>query len=480
MDVNIYDYVQRWSLNYIVYHSSHLREYGDVESANILFSGQYQEAMSKMKTAGIETQIVSIQEQMRSKGPVAASGLRVLSDLQIGTLLDSTLDQIAAGINEGIELAGGQVNFENYNTILQQAGNFNNLLANGAPDIKRVNDFFRLLIQALMKANMINVNVLDALAQIGRSLIGTSFQIDNSQQHYVMSIEDGDINVAKEVIDSLSRAVSRLNEGGSVNSRSFANTISYIFRKVIGNQISQAIVAEGISIGINTADSILDTAIKQSGGKLKWVDRGQNTTSDNGSRGAVKVFNNDVFNLSVTKGNQVFNIEISANVNAKWQNKKKSANRIQVFSNMNVGDYFSGQPEKYLAYNMIAHRFTGSDFEESFNNIRASVAASFFNEWVSSGGLASSKGHPGQLLIVNGKVFSIQRIINNICDDIVRNSGHEIVSIGGENSTGNKWYGNTGPNVLDALTRSNIVNEVISKLTISATLNNNILSKYAY
>ena len=129
---------------------------------------------------------------------------------------------------------------------------------------------------------------------------------------------------------------------------------------------------------------------------------------------------------------------------------------------------------------MIAHRFTGSDFEESFNNIRASVAASFFNEWVSSGGLASSKGHLGQLLIVNGKVFSIQRIINNICDDIVRNSGHEIVSIGGENSTGNKWYGNTGPNVLDALTRSNIVNEVISKLTISATLNNNILSKYAY
>jgi hypothetical protein len=50
-----------------------------------------------------------------------------------------------------------------------------------------------------------------------------------------MSIEDGDINVAKEVIDSLSRAVSRLNEGGSVSSRSFANTISYIFRKVIGN-----------------------------------------------------------------------------------------------------------------------------------------------------------------------------------------------------------------------------------------------------
>ena len=234
MDVNIYDYVQRWSLNYIVYHSSHLREYGDVESANILFSGQYQEAMSKMKTAGIETQITSIQEQMQSKGPVAASGLRVLSDLQIGTLLDSTLDQIAAGINEGIELAGGSVNFENYNAILQQASNFNNLLAKGIPDAERVNDFFRLLIQALTKANMINIGVLNALTQIGRQLVGTSFQIDSSQQNYVMSIEDKDASIAKEVIDSLSRAVSRLNEIGNVSSRSFANTVSYIFRKVIG------------------------------------------------------------------------------------------------------------------------------------------------------------------------------------------------------------------------------------------------------
>jgi hypothetical protein len=50
-----------------------------------------------------------------------------------------------------------------------------------------------------------------------------------------MSIEDKDASIAKEVIDSLSRAVSRLNETGNVSSRSFANTVSYIFRKVIGN-----------------------------------------------------------------------------------------------------------------------------------------------------------------------------------------------------------------------------------------------------
>lgn len=52
MDIDIYDYVQRWSINYIVYHSSHLREYGDVESANTLFSAQYQQAVNKAQTAG--------------------------------------------------------------------------------------------------------------------------------------------------------------------------------------------------------------------------------------------------------------------------------------------------------------------------------------------------------------------------------------------------------------------------------------------
>nr|DAO08578.1 MAG TPA: hypothetical protein [Caudoviricetes sp.] len=55
-----------------------------------------------------------------------------------------------------------------------------------------------------------------------------------------------------------------------------------------------------------------------------------------------------------------------------------------------------------------------------------------------------------------------------------------MVSIGGEGALGNKWYGNSGANILDAITRSNIVNGVINKLTIAATLNNNILSKYAY
>lgn len=479
MEVNIYDYVQRWAINYIVYHSSHLRDYGDADKANSLFSAQYQEAMSKLRTAGVEVNISSIQAQMQSQTSAAAKGLRILSDLEVGTLLDSTLDEIAAGINEGIELAGQTVGFQNYNTIIQDASGFSNLLVSGQADVQRVNEFFRLIIDGLLQANAIDINILDALTQIGRQLVGTGFQINQTQQNAVVAASDVDIQTAQKVIDSLNRAVQRLGSEGFVNSRSFANTISYIFRQVIGNRISQLIVAEGINIGINTTDSILNNFVAQSNGKFQWVNKGQDTTVSS-TKGTVNIFNNDAFNLRVTKSGQTFDIEIGTNINARWQNKRQIQNRIQVSANMNVGNYFSGQPEKYLAYNMIAHRATGADFEEAFNNIRATIAASFFNEWVQQGEFSSTRGHIGQFLIVNGRVFSIQRIVNNICNDIIRNNAHDVISIGGDSAIGNKWQGNSGPNILDAITRSNIVNGVISKMVIAATLNNNILTKYAY
>lgn len=479
MEVNIYDYVQRWAINYIVYHSSHLRDYGDADEANSLFSAQYQEAMSKLRTAGVEVNISSIQAQMQSQASAAAKGLRILSDLEVGTLLDSTLDEIAAGINEGIELAGQTVGFQNYNTIIQDASGFSNLLVSGQVDVQRVNEFFRLIIDGLLQANAIDINILDVLTQIGRQLVGTGFQINQTQQNAVVAASDVDIQTAQKVIDSLNRAVQRLGSEGFVNSRSFANTISYIFRQVIGNRISQLIVAEGINIGINTTDSILNNFVAQSNGKFQWVNKGQDTTVSS-TKGTVNIFNNDAFNLRVTKSGQTFDIEIGTNINARWQNKRQVQNRIQVSANMNVGNYFSGQPEKYLAYNMIAHRATGADFEEAFNNIRATIAASFFNEWVQQGEFSSTRGHIGQFLIVNGRVFSIQRIVNNICNDIIRNNAHDVISIGGDSAIGNKWQGNSGPNILDAITRSNIVNGVISKMVIAATLNNNILTKYAY
>jgi hypothetical protein len=42
MTIDINDSVDRWLNNYIVYHSSRLAKYGDVDSANASFSGDFE------------------------------------------------------------------------------------------------------------------------------------------------------------------------------------------------------------------------------------------------------------------------------------------------------------------------------------------------------------------------------------------------------------------------------------------------------
>lgn len=477
MIIDIYDYWNRWLINYIVYHKEHLIEYGDIDNASVLFSAQYEDSINKMSSAANDAWISSIQASMQSQSQTAAEGLRILSDLQVGTLLDSTLDEIVKGINEGIDLAGGQVDFDNYNSILQQARSFNNMLVSRSPNAQRVNEFFNLLLQSLDQAKLIDINVLNALTQIGNQLVGTSFQIDSTWQNKVVSLSNEDIEITRKIIDSLNRAVQRLETNGTVSSRSFANTISYIFNQTIGNRIGQMIIAEGIKIGVDTADSLLDKAVTQSGGKLTWVDRGD--TSSASHNGVVNIFNSDAFNLKVQKNNQTFNIEIGTSADIKWSNRRSSDSRIQAIVRTNIGDYFTDMREKYLAYNIIAHRYTGAQFEETFNLIRASTAASFFNNWVQSGGFKASNGQSAQFLFINGKIYSVQRIINNICDDIMRNGGQGAFDLGIQSGEINKWQGSS-TNLTDAIKRSNMVNQIIDKFTIAATLNSNILTKYAY
>lgn len=479
MYIDIYDYFDRWMINYIVYHKEHLIEYGDVESADSHFSAQYQNAIEKMNSIGEEAYITSIQAQMQQQGIGAAKGLQILSDLEVGTLLESTLDQIADGINQGIDLAGGQITFDNYNTILQNVKSFNNLLSTGQPDVQRVQQFFNLLLQGLEQAKLLDLNVLNALSQIGTKLVGTSFSIDETWKNRVVTLSEQDIILSQKVIDSLNRAVQKMGTENSVNSRSFANTISYIFNKIIGNKIGQIIVAEGIKAGIETTDSLLDKIILQSGGKLSWVDKNQNNIGKT-LNGTVNIFSDDSFNLKVTKNQQVFNIEIGTNVQTKWRNKKGASNQIlQSIAKTNLSDYFTDMKSKYLAYNMIAHRYTGAQFEQSFNKIKASTAASFFNDWVQRGGFKTSNGQKAQFLVINGKVYSVYRIIKNICDDIMRNGGDDAFRLNIGSGMINKWQGHSA-SIVEAINRSNMVNQIMDKFTISATLNNNILKKYAY
>lgn len=480
MLIDIYDYFDRWMINYIVYHHGHLQEYGDVEKATTYFNARYQNMKANMDISALESQMNTIQVNMRSKAQRAGGSLKILNELQRGNLLSQTLDEIANGLNQAMDSAGQQVNFDTYQWILQEAGQYSGMLAS-SPDARQIDDFFTLLIWALEQSKLIDINILQALSGISESLGGTNFSIDKNLSSQILGLTTQDAIASQKIIDALSKVTEKMNKDGIVSPRSFAMTINYIFQKVIGNKLQQLMLAEGLNHLVNQVDNEFNKIMNKplSQGKLTWIDKGQRSP-DTTKTFNTDVFNNGIFSLQVKKGKQFYDIEISTNTEIKWYKNMKSNTKIQTIGKANLETYFSYKLEKYLAYNIIAHRYSGPDFEEAFNAIKASTAASFFNDWVQNTGFQTSNGAKAQFLMINGKVYSVMRIISNICEDILKNEGSGAFQMDIPTSKiKNTWIGN-GPNIQNALTRSKMVNEIINILTISATLNANILLKYAY
>jgi uncharacterized protein GlcG (DUF336 family) len=79
-----------------------------------------------------------------------------------------------------------------------------------------------------------------------------------------------------------------------VSSRSFSQTISRIFRKALGDKMAESLIATGLQDAEEQINSILDQAIAESKGNLKWVNRGKAAALKN-INNAVSVFNNGTF-----------------------------------------------------------------------------------------------------------------------------------------------------------------------------------------
>lgn len=494
MYIDIYDYFDRWMHNYIVYHTGHLEQYGDVERANIHFGSKANDAIENMRDAASENLLSGIQVDMRSKAAGAASSLNIADQLQNGSLLNETMDQIAEGLNQAIDLAGQQVTFENYEDYLAQAGKFNGMLAKGDPDAATVDQFFSLLIKALEQAKMINTDILQALSGISSSLGGADFALDNSYMNKIEVFDIIDAEAAQKVIDSLSRAAEKLKQEGVVNSRSFATTINYIFQKVIGQQIQQIMIAEGLNYIVDSADKEFEKMMKKSlHGKLTWVDKEKRSNSKSSNFDA-SLFDNGVLSLRVKKERRtVCNIEIGTDTSLKlYKNFNSNRQAIQIIGRASITDYFTDMQERYLAYNVIAHSMSvntgkynketeyrnSGNLTNAYDKVRQSVAASFFTDWIKSGGFRNPAGRKAQFIMIQGKVYPVMRIISNICNDIVKNRYYRGIEMNIPDVR-NKWIGDQ-PNKELALQRSAIVNELINKITIAATLNVDILKKYAY
>lgn len=493
MYIDIYDYFDRWMYNYIVYHTGHLEKYGDVERANIHFGNKANNAMQNMRDAASETMLAGIQVDMRSKAPAAASSLNIANEIQNESFLVQTLDKIAEGLNEAIDRASQQVTFENYENYLSEASQFNGMLAGGDPDAAAINQFFSLLIGALEQAKLVNTDVLQALSGISSILGGQNFALDNSFMNRVQLFDNIDAQAAQKVITSLSKAAEKLRQEGTVNSRSFSNTINFIFQRVIGQKIQEIMLAEGLDYIIESADKEFDKMIKGSlHGKLSWVDRGT-PTKKGGNNLDASLFDNGVLSLKVKQKKKLaYTIEIGTDTSLKLYKNFKPGQNIQVLGRASITEYFTDMQERYLAYNVIAHQMSGNtkgyyedtgyinngSLSDAYDKVRQSVAASFFTDWMKSGGFRNPAGRKAQFIMINGRVYPVMRIISNICNDIAKNRFYDGIQInipGG----GNKWIGSQ-PNRELALQRSAIVNELINKITIAVTLNTNILKKYAY
>ena len=497
MVINIQDYTERWLNDYIVYHYGHFaNEYGDLDRADMYFNLKYQEAMEKLHEDALVGQMKAIQDTMKKLVPKAAQGLNFYDALQKGAVLEKTMDEIASAINEGIELAynNGEVNTSNYEEVLNLATNYQGMLSDGLASVANVNAFFDLLLQGMTMAGKIDTSFLMGLTNIGQHLTGNSDFALNSQwgKKAVKSITVRDLTACKEVLQYLNDAVQKFEDASqtsknTLSAADFSYTIRSIFDRQIGDRMSRTILANGIKKAMDQGDSMLMELVRS--GKLTLgtgrFTLGRERQDIMNKNSSVDIFNSHAFQLSVAEGGDTYKIEIGLNTSVQWYNGLNKNTQIQMVASSPLENYFkSGTPEHYLAYNVIAHRDSPGGYSEVFKTLKAATAATFFNEWISGTGAAISHSvayvNKVQYLMINGKIYSVMRIIRNICEEIAKsNNWNNAFNMDISVKNSNKWIGDS-PNLELAIKRSELVNGVTNKLTIGATLNSNILLQYAY
>lgn len=506
MIIDIKDYTERWLNDYIVYHYGHFAtDYGDLSKADAYFTQKFKDAMDDLNETALTDQMDAIQNNMKSLAPEAAQALNLYNSVSDGTALESAMEQIANAVNEGVSLAynNNSVNPSNYEQILQSAESYKGMLSNGTPGVAQVNEFFNLILEAMTMAGKIDTSFLTGLTNIGQELVGenATFSLDPQwSNRTVKTVTKRDLEACTKVLQYLQNALTRFNEAsyqsggvtinkqkGTLSAASFGGTIANIFNRQIGERLSRTILAKGISAAMKDPNSQLQQLVQS--GELK-LGTGRFTLGgdrrDVANRSSkVDIFNQNAFQLSLVENGQTYEIQIGMNTSVKWYGGLKQNAQIHLIAGSPLGSYFqSGTEEHYLAYNVIAHRASPGDYAKVFRTVKAATAATFFNQWISGTGASIRKStayiNKVQYLMVNGKIYSVMRIIRNICNEIARtNNWNSAFNMSIERKDSNKWIGQ-GPDKELAMKRSQLVNGVMDKLTIGATLNSNILLRYAY
>lgn len=461
MFINIHDYVDRYLNSYVHYHWQSFEDNAD--AAGYLFSGKYQEAIDTMTAATFGGQLQASQFNNADKAS-AAEALDVADQIANGTLLQETLDDIAAQVNSAIEARS--VNIE-YEKLYEAALSYQNMMESGTVQYSTVHSFLQLLTYVLDQSGGYNAQFLSELRWFGKTITGRKKFNFNPGNARAVS-QDQLANLTK-IQNALIRSAEKFKQSGqTLSAASFRQTIAYIFNKGIKDQIALNLFKSAFEEGDIKVDNILVSL----GFKPEQpLPRKTNVTQQ------TNIINTNGLQLQIAQNGTTATIEIGTNLQVHWIDTIGGSKSINILSRTTMGELFAaGTPNRYYAYNLMAHR---DQFQEQYNIMRAATAASFVRDSV----MSVNKQQVSQFLMINGRVYPILTIIKNICDEYMRNSAQGQIGITiQEPATGsNRWQVNEhtrGPSVELALIRSQLINNIIDKLTIQLHYNSNILSNY--
>ena len=464
MDIYIDDYV-----DYILYHPEHVDAIGYPDEVMDEATTRFNNIMRQITSNGLADYYNSIISSTRAKSGNAAASLNVLSSLTSGTTLDDILNQIAQSINQGIETAARQVTNLSYDQIQNQARSFSKAMNSGPMSPQSVNEFFDLIIQGMGLAAQIDSTTLDQLTNIGQNLTNNpDFAIPREWYNRVTVVElsPQDAQVAERVITYLDNAANKLRRGGRLSPSSFATTITNIFSQALRQPLSQSLLAKGIQSGLaDIEQTISNYAARDANMTLQFTPSSKPTSAGRNQR----LFNSNTFDITVTEGDQSFNIDLSVNSNVKWirgASVDQKANFLERASGAPLSPYLDVR-----GANILTHRLS---FDAEWNALQASTAASFFMDTFSNNATLNA-----QFIMFNDRVYPVLTIIRRICEELLSSGRSRAFSISGIEGVQNQWRGQQGrPNAYLAQARSNAINRVINTLTIAATLNSNILAQY--
>lgn len=469
---------------YILYHLDHYNLAVPGRTDEYL-SPIWQKSNSTMKEDMLTSQVQAIVKSMEAKGQKAAGPLEIAEALEGGSLLEELLEEIAGALDSGIQSAWSSSDPSSFAQVLQSSHSLDGLFENGRAKAKQVQEFFDLVVKGIqaMTGGGVPQHVFTQLTKIGKKMGPSSFRYSSQGYQTATPVSKEQLQVIDNILTWLNNAADKLGTQGALASESLRSTMTNIFSGALGEQIGKQMLESAMP---NLDDEILRISDQVLGknGNIKLVGssfKKSGAQKTNGKTAKVDLLNSKALSLTVTINGQVTDIEIATNVSVKWYktNAKGVVPHVSLGS-MNLGEILNefALAPRGIAYNIVAHQWGD---KESYQKLKSTIAASFLNEWISgSGGLMSTgEVDKAQFLMVNGKLYTITGIIRKIAGKIPYGRADDAaspvsLSFGGIKSKANQWVG-TGSNWEDAEKRSRTVQGIINNLTISATLNMNML-----